>query len=301
VKVRLLTVAVLSVSLLGCSDEVPWGDGAFRISPDGVFSDAFDWGDDGYVVTAYNGEIVIFEPESGFIKRIRGVHGLTIDGGVCWSPDGERVAFGGSEYGGMTNIYIINRNSSSLEEAIKITEKGGAMPAWAPDGGTIAYSSPEGVSLIPATGGRVTLEVQDGAYPAWSPAGRYLAYVKGGGGEFGTNDIYVKRIGGEVEKRVTRFGLFVWYPDWAPNGFCIATAVKNPKEETRKNDIWTVPIKGGFPVKITDEPGTNFRGFIGADCPRWTAHGNGIAFISPRAEHIGRGPAQEIWEVRVRR
>ena len=220
---------------------------------------------------------------------------------MCWSPDGEYIAFGGGESYSVTNIYVISKNASNLGEARKLTENGGALPAWSPDGKLIAYSSPEGVSLVPVQGGEPRVEVLGGTKPAWSPNGEYIAYVKEIGGKLHLTEIFLKRVGDGTERRLSYFGLIVWAPDWSPDGSYAAVTVFDVKEEGVKYDIWAVPVKGGVPIKVTDEPGTNYRGVVGADCPRWTPDGRWVAFYSPRGEHIGQGVSPAIWKVRFKR
>jgi Tol biopolymer transport system component len=50
---------------------------------------------------------------------------------LTWSPDGERLAWAGSD-----GIYVVDADGSGLTLAIP----GGADPSWSPDGARIAYS-----------------------------------------------------------------------------------------------------------------------------------------------------------------
>ncbi len=284
-----------------CGDDAPWDDGAIRVTPNGLGVADFDWSEDGLIVGTYSGYLYVIDSESGRYREIDGKRGFAVTEGVCWSPDAKYIAFGGRESYGVTNIYVIPRNAVSVDEGRKLTERGGSLPAWSPDGKSIAYSSLEGVSLVPAEGGEPKVEVPEGVNPAWSPSGKYIAYVKEIGGNLHLTEIFVKRVGEETERRLSYFGLFVWAPDWSPDGRFIAFPVKDVKGEGRKNDIWAVPAKAGEPIKVTDEPGTNYRGTIGADGPRWTPDGKWIAFYSPRGEHIGQGVSPAIWKVRFKR
>lgn len=294
----LYVVAILAVLVFACGDDVPWNDGAVRVSPDGFYADAFDWGRDGFIVASRSGALYILEPDSGRFREIIGRWGFAVTRGVCWSPDGKYVAFGGMESDWVPNIYVIARDAGSVDEAWRLTESGGTYPDWSPDGKWIAYGSPAGVSLIPAEGGQPIVEVPGGLNAAWSPGGEYIAYVKKIREGQDLTEIFIKRVGEDAERRLSYFGFYVWDPDWSPEGAFVAFPVKDVKDQERKNDIWVMPAKGGEPIKITDEPGTNYRGIIGADCPRWTPDGKWVAFYSPRGEHIGRAAAPEIWKVR---
>ncbi len=56
----------------------------------------------------------------------------------------------------------------------------GDEPAWSPDGTTIAYQSPNGISLMSADGTNDRIIRRGGSQPSWSPDGTQLVFSDGG-------------------------------------------------------------------------------------------------------------------------
>lgn len=56
----------------------------------------------------------------------------------------------------------------------------GDEPAWSPDGTTIAYQSPTGISLMTADGTNNRVIRRNGSQPSWSPDGTQIAFADGG-------------------------------------------------------------------------------------------------------------------------
>ena len=107
-----------------------------------------DWSPDGakivhqrYVETP-NGtpEIVVMDKNGNNFIRL--TNNLSLDSYPVYSPDGKKIAFSSSPgYRAdippdIPQIWIMNSDGSGLK---KLTEEGGDMPCWSPDGQRIAY------------------------------------------------------------------------------------------------------------------------------------------------------------------
>ena len=56
---------------------------------------------------------------------------------------------------------------------------------------------------------------------------------------------------------------------------------------TRNADVWVVPVAGGAPRRITDDPRSDSR-------PRWSPDGRRLAFISNREGNVRAGSSGQL-------
>jgi hypothetical protein len=134
------------------------------------------------------------------------------------SPRGGRLAFEVYRDGAPT-LWIARADGSDARPVVP----GGARPAFAPDGRTLAYSYGGRVWVMPASGGRgrpvspaqPEFTVIHGL--AFSPDGRYLAYTRQfqGPDSLGPSGLFVIRRDGRGERRLP-VGDLVAGPDWQP-------------------------------------------------------------------------------------
>jgi TolB protein len=212
-------------------------------SPDGKWiayvSDRSRPGNDG----AY--EIYVMRPHGTRLRRV--THDRWPDDQIAWSPDGKQLVFSSGRASGRSGISVINVNGTGYRRLTRDLE---AMPAWSPDGTTIAYDR-----YNPAAGTSGTDEIwlmnRDGSnrrqltfppeneesaslnghdsMPDWSPDGTEIAFVRG---YRGRSDIYVIRADGSGLRRLTDTsdaGHHAW-PAWSPNGERIVfVSVSRPK------------------------------------------------------------------------
>jgi dipeptidyl aminopeptidase/acylaminoacyl peptidase len=145
------------------------------------------WSHDGKKIAFYafaltnpsrNPEIWVMDPDGSNQKRLTD-HGLD----PSWSPDGRQIAFG-SKRDGVFQIYAMNSDGSNVRRLTKHNAED-SNPAWAPDGGAIAYISAtgddrRGLFLMGADGagqhGIAHSKHQDFCFPSWSPDGRTVVF-----------------------------------------------------------------------------------------------------------------------------
>jgi dipeptidyl aminopeptidase/acylaminoacyl peptidase len=145
------------------------------------------WSRDGKKIAFYafaltnpsrNPEIWVMDPDGSNQKRLTD-HGLD----PSWSPDGRQIAFG-SKRDGVFQIYAMNSDGSNVRRLTKHNAED-SNPAWAPDGGAIAYISAtgddrRGLFLMGADGagqhGIAHSKHQDFCFPSWSPDGRTVVF-----------------------------------------------------------------------------------------------------------------------------
>lgn len=91
-----------------------------------------------------------------------------------WAPDCLRLAFQ-SNRSGKLNVWIMNADGSN---PVQITQKGGASPAWSPDGKWIAFERDEQIWLVSPDGQKeVHLRTNfPVGVPSWSPDSRKIVF-----------------------------------------------------------------------------------------------------------------------------
>ncbi|HVX29101.1 MAG TPA: S9 family peptidase [Nitrolancea sp.] len=180
----------------------------------------------------------------------------------------------------------------TVEELVDITNVG--FPAWSPDGNAIAYLFDQPGSgwrlwrCDLATGERKALSdgAVAGARPVWSPDGRSLAVVRGN--STGGSDIWlIAADGSGKEERLVGGAWETRSPAFSPDGSTLAFL----SGETGSLDIWTVPVNGGEPRRLTER--TNPLDEV-RWVPQWSPDGQWIAYVSSRS---GERNNDDVWVV----
>lgn len=207
--------------------------------------------------------------------------------GPVWSPDGKMIAFNFEHENDAASkeLWIVPaaENGKPLAPPSKIElplETLHMVAGWTPDNKIgLQLMNPEHNALytVPAAGGKAVQVSPEGQpeNPRWSPDGKRIYFRDG------PNISSVPAGGGEVAIVLhADRGVFESAPgggnDISPDGkkivFSGAVRVTKGIITNYEVDIYTMPIEGGEPVKITKSPGQD-------RFPCWSPDGKRVAFI----------------------
>jgi hypothetical protein len=106
---------------------------------------------------------------------------------IDWSPDGRRLAFGVTSFGGTpryNGLHVVNLRTGRDRQLVRpgqYHEYNWNDIDWAPGGRRLAYTSDGTIALINADGsGRTVLDTGTAGHdlaPSWSPDGHWIAFV----------------------------------------------------------------------------------------------------------------------------
>jgi TolB protein len=190
-----------------------------------------------------------------------------------WAPDGKRIAYASWGRDQLPTIWVMRRDGTARRKLTSPGEGGTDMPAWSPDGHTIAFRAgfPEVIWLMDADGGNQRqltrfrgLGGGDGD-PSWSPNGEWIAFERTHSlsGVWHT-DIYAIRSGGSGLRQLTdRRGYVNRMPDWSPDGTRIVF-VSDRQRRDEIGDIYVMNADGTHQKPLT-------RSGIDNQWPAWQA------------------------------
>ena len=226
---------------------------------------------------------------------------LTFEPGVeSWpslSPDGTELVYTAQS---VVNSDVYTRRIRDTAPAVNLTANSpvsDSMPAFSPDGQSIAFSSlredSAGIFVMGRRGESVRRLTNAGADPAWTPDGREIVYRTESGG-----DPEVRRIPSELwavnvdsgeRRRLSETDAV--QPRVSPDGRFVAfwglPVVPGRSEFSKPDrDVWVLPVAGGARVRITEGGSTNWN-------PAWSPDGRHLYFSSDRSGSMN------IWRVAI--
>jgi PKD repeat protein len=131
-------------------------------------------------VEEFNDDVCAVNADGTNLLRLTNDPGRDID--PAWSPDGSKIAFVTSRFGGLLQLASMRPDGS----AVGLVGAGvfGWAPAWSPDGRQIAFASSEfqfsmfgiGVYTMRSDGTDISLLVADASEPAWRPGALFANF-----------------------------------------------------------------------------------------------------------------------------
>jgi hypothetical protein len=178
---------------------------------------------------------------------------------------------------GDDELFTIEPDGSALTRLTDNSEVNDVIPAFSPDGRTIAYTaSPQGTSprltLIDADGTNLRALNHPGFAPAWSPDGQALVYSSTGVVSF---DLFTTAVAGGPRTLLTQSGSDDNYPAWSPDGETVAFA-SNFATVNWQSEIYAMKSDGSEDwIALTNTFGVDTS-------PEWSPDGTKIVFVSSR-------------------
>jgi hypothetical protein len=161
------------------------------------------------------------------------------------------------------NIQLVDADGSNLSN-LTDDELQSGMPAWSPDGSTLAFVRNNYVYLMNADGSdlrRLTTTHERENYPVWSPDGAKLLISKYFQG------FYVVSTDGKTQTKLPAGGM---QPSWSPDGTKIAYGVGLYASD----HIYVMNADGTGQTPLTS-------GYGGFSSPKWSPDGKKLLFVGP--------------------
>ncbi len=242
---------------------------------------------DNAVAPSVDGDLWVVPSAGGTPRTVATMRGRLR--GPVWSPDGLYIAAhlepGGDSDSREVWVFPLSGDRTSSGEPISISlprSSWNVIAGWTPDNELGVFMRTEvhmAVYTVPAYGGRAVQTTPYGYawYPRWSVDGEYI-YFRSFSESAGPSISYARATGGEpagldvqserpLVGRVPGGGFNI-SPD---GGRMVVSAGQLPYLPEEGVDIWTIPLGGGPPGRLTSDP--SMEGY-----PCWSPDGRWIAF-----------------------
>jgi serine/threonine protein kinase/WD40 repeat protein len=205
------------------------------------------------------------------------------------SADGKMIAYA-SKASGNWDILLRHIGTDDSINLTKDSPGDDTQPAISPDGHQVAFRSDReggGVFLMDIEGRRVRRLAANGFNPSWSPDGKLVFYAEEGitrpeDRVSRLSHIWSVEVKSGVGRMLTRSDGV--QPQCSPSGARLAYWAIDLDGH---RDIWTLPVSGGQPVRITSDAFLNWN-------PVWSPDGRYLYFCSNRGGNTG------IWRVPIK-
>ena len=259
------------------------------------------------VSSGCGGRLYVAEPDGSSIRPLE-PGAPSIGESPDWHPDGDRIAFHPTSYGGLS---LINANGTGSRAILPGGEEGDSPHGfqWSPDGRRFVFVRgatqfpnplpPTGVWTMnaDASGQKLILsDTESVSYgePAWSPDGTKLALVvhtRSDVDEYGDRDIYVANADGSGLTNITNTRTAPENaPTWSPDGRSIAFS--GASTESAAPDIWVMRSNGFDRRRITSSPDHDYL-------PDFSPTGTRIAYVVSYEGPDNPIPHSDVWVVDV--
>jgi Tol biopolymer transport system component/DNA-binding winged helix-turn-helix (wHTH) protein len=204
------------------------------------------------------------------------------------APDGKSFVYA-SRASGNWDIYSQRVGGKNPVNLTGDSTADDTQPAFSPDGERIAYRSDRdggGIFIMGASGENVRRITDFGYDPAWSPDGSEivcgLTIADPAPRLSSQTRIFTVNVATGEKHAITRLADNAVQPHWSPHGYRVAYWA----EIQGRRDVWTIPARGGEPVRVTNDPAIDWN-------PVWSPDGTYLYFVSDR------GGSMNLWRVPI--
>jgi eukaryotic-like serine/threonine-protein kinase len=211
------------------------------------------------------------------------------------SPDGKWVVYSSSG-----DIHLQSTTGQTVINLTKDALADNRMPAFSPDGESIAFRSERdggGIFVMGRTGESVRRLTAEGYDPGWFPDSRQVVFASAGPGGPENRTVFsdlwvVSTSGGQprpffagdaVQPSVSPHGKRVAY--WSVPADASAKRMGGSNVGANR-DVWTIDTKGGQPVRVTTHLANDWN-------PIWSPDGRWLYFLSNRAGSMN------LWRIAI--